>query len=142
VPWFSQNALWICRQPGFQQQIERAFRTPVQMRVFTWKVSGHVMTPYDSLRYYKHFLREAHGDGSPQRTCAGIVGGINFNIFQMGWVMMQNASVGSTFKPFLYTLAMEEGLSPCQKVLNVSRRLRGDTIWIRQFRAEAYLNQE
>jgi len=129
-----------------RQQIERAFRTPVQMRVFTWKGERDtVMTPYDSLRYYKHFLRGSLMAMDPHNGhVRAYVGGINFKYFKWDGVMMQKRQVGSTFKPFLYTLAMEEGLSPCQKVLNVEQAFTvGDTIWIPGSSGpEAYLNQE
>ena len=104
-------------------EIRRAFHTPVDMSVFTYH--GEVdttMTPLDSIRYYKSFLRagfmsmDAHTG-----QVKAYVGGIDFEHFQYDMVMGGRRQVGSTIKPFLYSLAMENGASPCDLAPNVQR---------------------
>jgi penicillin-binding protein 1A len=93
------------------------------MSVFTYNGDvDTVMTPIDSIRYYKQFLRagfmsmDAHTG-----QVKAYVGGIDFAHFQYDMVMGGRRQVGSTIKPFLYSLAMENGASPCDKVANVQR---------------------
>lgn len=103
------------------EEIEESFDTPVKMRVFTW--AGEIdttMTPMDSIKHYKKILRS--GLMSMDPTTGHIkawVGGINFNYFQYDNVReTSKRQVGSTFKPFIYTLAIQNGWSPCHKVPN------------------------
>jgi len=114
--------------------IMESFHTPVDMRVFKW--SGPVdtvMTPMDSIRYYKFFLQAGL---MAMETHTGFVrayvGGIDYGYFQFDHVTQGKRQVGSTFKPFLYTLAMQEPeYSPCYKVPNISYSVElGDgTFW-------------
>ena len=106
-----------------EEEIAKAFRTPTDMAVFTYHGDvDTVMTPMDSIRYYKSFLRagfmsmEAHTG-----HVKAYVGGIDFEHFQYDMVMGGRRQVGSTIKPFLYSLAMENGASPCDKVPNVQQ---------------------
>lgn len=106
-----------------EEEIKRAFRTPADMTVFTYHGDiDTVMTPLDSIRYYKSFLRagfmsmDAHTG-----QVKAYVGGIDFAHFQYDMVMGGRRQVGSTIKPFLYSLAMENGASPCDKVPNVQQ---------------------
>lgn len=91
------------------------------MRVFTWKgEKDTTMSPMDSLRYYKYYLRASFmamepGTGYVRAYC----GGINYKYFKYDQVKFAKRQVGSTFKPFIYTLAMQTGYSPCYKVPNV-----------------------
>jgi len=100
--------------------IMKNFKTPVKMQVFSWK--GDVdttMTPWDSIRYYKKFLHAGMMSMEPQTGYVrAYVGDINFKHFKFDNVMIAKRQVGSTFKPILYTRAMQE-LSPCYMVPNV-----------------------
>ncbi len=102
--------------------INLAFSTPVPMKVFTWKGElDTIMSPWDSIRYCKFFLQAGLMSVEPQTGfLRAYVGGINYSHFQFDHVKMAKRQVGSTFKPFVYTLAMQEGdLSPCSKVANI-----------------------
>lgn len=105
------------------KEIEKAFRTPTDMTVFTYHGDiDTMMTPLDSIRYYKTFLR-AGFMSMDARTghVKAYVGGMDFEHFQYDMVMGGRRQVGSTIKPFLYSLAMENGASPCDMVPNVQR---------------------
>jgi penicillin-binding protein 1A len=101
--------------------IEISFNTPTPMRVFSWNGEiDTVMTPMDSIRYYKFFLRASLMSVEPGTGYVkAYVGGINYRHFKYDQVTMGARQVGSTFKPFLYTLAMQNGLSPCTKYANI-----------------------
>ena len=105
------------------EEIKRAFHTPVDMSVFTYH--GEVdttMTPLDSIRYYKSFLRAGFMSMDAHTGLVkAYVGGIDFEHFQYDMVMGGRRQVGSTIKPFLYSLAMENGSSPCDLAPNVQR---------------------
>ncbi len=103
--------------------IKMAFEKPVPMKVFSWKgIIDTVMTPMDSIRYYKFFLNAGLMSMEPQTGYVrAYVGGIDYRFFKYDHVTQAKRQVGSTFKPFLYTLAMQEGeYSPCYKVPNIS----------------------
>lgn len=116
-------------------QIKAYFDTAqVAMRVFDWKLGckDTVMTPMDSIRYAKSFLRSAMMSIDPYNGhVKAYVGGIDFNFFQYDLVSVGRRQVGSTIKPFLYALAMEEGMSPCDLVPNVQPQvlLPSGEIW-------------
>ncbi len=101
-----------------QAQIDKAFKTRVKMRVFSWR--GEIdttMTPMDSIRYYKGFLQTGFMAMEPQTGyIRAWVGGINFRHFKYDHVKISKRQVGSTFKPFVYALAIQEGYSPCDQV--------------------------
>ncbi|MDR0437694.1 MAG: transglycosylase domain-containing protein [Bacteroidales bacterium] len=102
-------------------EIEEAFKTPEKMRVFAWGGSKDtVMSPWDSLIYYKWFLHTGMMSIEPQTGhVRAYVGGINYDYFQFDNVTGGRRQVGSTFKPFVYTMALAEGFSPCDEVPNV-----------------------
>ena len=110
------------------------FNLPVDMRIFSWNGSiDTIMTPMDSIRYYKYFLQagllsmESHTG-----YVRAMVGGIDYQYFKFDHVIQGKRQVGSTFKPFLYTLAMQEGeYTPCYKVSNISYSVELDdgTFW-------------
>ncbi|KAA6332330.1 Penicillin-binding protein 1A [termite gut metagenome] len=106
-------------------EIKKAFNTPEAMSVFTWKGEiDTVMTPLDSIRYYKHFLRTGFMSMDPvSGYVKAYVGGPNYSHFQYDMAMVGRRQVGSTVKPFLYTLAMENGFSPCDLAHNVEQTL-------------------
>ncbi|HPS27031.1 MAG TPA: transglycosylase domain-containing protein [Bacteroidales bacterium] len=103
-------------------KIMKIFNTPVNMRVFAWGGDKDtIMTPLDSVKYYKWFLLAGLMSVEPQTGYVrAYVGGINYKYFQYDHVCLAKRQVGSTFKPFVYTVAMQEGeFSPCAKVPNV-----------------------
>ncbi|MCT4700157.1 transglycosylase domain-containing protein [Tenacibaculum haliotis] len=105
-----------------EKEIEKSFNTDVDMRVFSWKGERDtVMTPYDSIRYYKHFLRSGLVSIEPQTGhIKAWVGGINHKYFKYDAVEQQKRQVGSTFKPFVYATAINQlKMSPCDKLPNV-----------------------
>lgn len=117
-----------------EQEILKSFGEPVKMRVFSWNAKGHidtVMTPDDSIRYYKSILRAAFIAMEPNTgEIKAYVGGPNYRYFKYDNARQGKRQVGSTIKPFLYTLAMQEGMSPCDKVVNVPQTfIIGDTTW-------------
>ena len=105
-----------------EDSIRLSFHTKVPMKVFSWNGERDtVMTPWDSIRYCKFFLQAGLMSVEPQTGFVrAYVGGINYSHFQFDHVKMAKRQVGSTFKPFVYTLAMQEGdFSPCTKVANI-----------------------
>ncbi|MGA2405755.1 MAG: transglycosylase domain-containing protein [Bacteroidales bacterium] len=115
-----------------EDSIMLAFNTPVKMKVFSWKGDRDtIMTPLDSIRYYKYFIRSAFMVEDPQHGYVkAYVGGPDFRYFKYDAVTQQKKQVGSTIKPFLYTIAMQNGYSPCYEVMNIpwSFDLPGDSV--------------
>lgn len=105
--------------------IVKDFNTPIDMRVFTWEGPvDTIMSPMDSIRYHKSFLRTAFMSmDSRTGHVKAYVGGIDYNYFQYDMVNGGRRQIGSTIKPFLYSLAMIEGISPCDKMLHVQQTL-------------------
>ncbi|MEN9330950.1 MAG: hypothetical protein RLZZ94_40 [Bacteroidota bacterium] len=101
-------------------QIEINFNKKVKMTVFSWRGDvDTLMSPMDSIRYYKMFLRTGFMALEPQTgQVKAWVGGLDFHYFKYDQVKDGARQVGSTFKPFVYTLAMQEGYSPCYQVPN------------------------
>ncbi len=106
-------------------EIKKAFNTRQPMTVFTWKgEKDTVLTPMDSILYYKHFLRSGFMAMDPMNGhVKAYIGGPNYTYFQYDMAMMGRRQIGSTIKPFLYTLAMENGFTPCDEVRNVQQTL-------------------
>ena len=106
-----------------EAEIRQSFRTPTEMSVFTYHGDiDTIMTPIDSIRYYKSFLRSGFMSMEPVTgQVKAYVGGIDFSHFQYDMVMEGRRQIGSTIKPFLYSLAMENGFSPCDKAPNVQQ---------------------
>ncbi len=106
-----------------EEEIRKAFRTPTDMAVFTYHGDiDTVMTPLDSIRYYKSFLRAGFVSMDPKNGMVkAYVGGLDFTHFQYDMATEGRRQVGSTIKPFLYSLAMENGFSPCDQAPNVQR---------------------
>lgn len=106
-----------------EEEIRQSFRQKTDMTVFTYHGEvDTVMTPLDSIRHYKSFLRSGFCS-MEVRTGAvkAYVGGLDFSHFQYDMVMEGRRQVGSTIKPFLYSLAMENGFSPCDVAPNVQQ---------------------
>ena len=118
-----------------ESEILAQFNKPVDMRVFSWNRKGYIdttMTPDDSIRYYKGILRAAFVAVEPSTGhLKAYVGGPNYRYFKYDNVSQGKRQVGSTIKPFLYTLAMQEGMEPCHKVVNVPQTfaLPDGTTW-------------
>ncbi len=104
-------------------EIEKSFRTKTPMSVFTYHGEvDTVMTPLDSIRYLKSFLRTGFVSMDPKNGhVKAYVGGLDFTHFAYDMVMDGRRQVGSTIKPFLYSLAMENGMSPCDVAPNVQQ---------------------
>lgn len=101
--------------------ILKIFNKPAKMTIFTWQgEKDTLMTPNDSIMHYKRLLHSAMLSMDPSNShVKAYVGGINQKYFKYDMVKSGRRLVGSTFKPFLYTLAMKEGLDPCTKIQNV-----------------------
>lgn len=106
-----------------EEEIKQNFSQPVRMSLFTWKGKGYIdttLTPDDSIKYYKSILRAAFMAMEPQTGYVkAYIGGPNYRYFKYDNARQGKRQVGSTIKPFLYTLAMQEGYTPCYKVVNV-----------------------
>ncbi|MCK4344569.1 MAG: transglycosylase domain-containing protein [Bacteroidales bacterium] len=109
------------------------FNTPVEMTVFSWDTTAidTAMSPLDSILYYKYFVRSGLMSMDPHTGYVkAYVGGPDFRYFKFDAVKAQKRQVGSTIKPFLYTLAMQDGYSPCYKVPNVPQTFKdNDSTW-------------
>jgi len=108
-----------------ESEIEKAFKTPIEMKVFSWKGAiDTIMTPLDSIRYHKSFMRSGFmAMDTRNGFVKAYVGGIDFNFFQYDMVNMGRRQVGSTIKPYLYTLSMEEGFTPCDEMVYAQQTL-------------------
>jgi len=108
------------KMSGFEKdEILASFKREVPMRVFSWKGEiDTIMTPMDSIRYYKYFLRASMMSMEPQTGhVKAWVGGYNYKHFQYDQVKQGRRQIGSTFKPFLYATAIDQlKLSPCDSL--------------------------
>jgi penicillin-binding protein 1A len=130
----SQSARYIqMKSDGYSDsEIDDAFNTPTEMTVY----SPHgeidtVMTPSDSIKYYKRFLRTGFMvmDNETGYVKA-YVGGTDFSHFQYDMCTQGRRQVGSTIKPYLYSLAMENGWSPCDEAPNIQQTYQvGNQTW-------------
>ncbi|MCD4792011.1 MAG: transglycosylase domain-containing protein [Bacteroidales bacterium] len=102
-------------------EIAEIFNTPVEMKIFSWNGPiDTIMTPLDSIKYYKYFLHSGLMSLEPQTGYVkAYVGDINYDYFRYDNVSLSRRQVGSTFKPFVYSFAMEDKMSPCHLVPNV-----------------------
>lgn len=111
---------YYCHKAGFSEDtIAQIFSTPVPMKVFSYDgMIDTIMTPYDSIRWVKHFLRCGFMSMDARTGhVKAYVGGPNFEHFQYDMVTLGRRQIGSTVKPYLYTLAMDEGMWPCDKMV-------------------------
>lgn len=112
--------------------IMAVFNRPTQMTVFSWNGDiDTLMSPLDSIRYYKYFIRSSIMVEDPHTGYVkAYVGGPDFRHFKYDAVTQQRRHIGSTIKPFLYTVAMQNGYSPCYEVENIPRTFYvNDTTW-------------
>jgi penicillin-binding protein 1A len=123
----------VLRNAGFTwNQILKNFRTKTNMTVFSWHGERDtIMTPYDSIKYYKYYLQAGFMSMDPHSGYVkAYVGGPNFKHFKYDHVTIGKRQAGSTIKPFVYTLAMQEGHTPCDRIANVPVTFNlGDTTW-------------
>ena len=122
------------KEGASESEILKSFSVPAQMRLFSWNKKGYIdttMTPDDSIRYYKSILRAGFMAIEPVTGhVKAYVGGPNYRYFKYDNVRQGKRQIGSTVKPFLYTLAMQSGMSPCTKVVNVPQTfIVGDNEW-------------
>ena len=114
-------------------EIEENFDTPTEMTLFSWKNGERdtLLSPRDSMLYVKRQLRVGFMAQEPHTgRVRAYVGGTNFKYYKYDQVYTARRQIGSTIKPFLYTLAMQEGYSPCMKVPNVPQVFEvADSIW-------------
>ncbi|MBF6609367.1 MAG: PBP1A family penicillin-binding protein [Flavobacterium sp.] len=104
-----------------EEEIIKSFDVKTKMTVFTWKGERDtIMTPRDSIRYYKHFLQTGVMSMEPRTGHVKVwVGGINYKYFQYDHVGQGARQVGSTFKPFVYATAIEQlNMSPCDSIID------------------------
>ncbi len=104
-----------------EKEIRASFKEKTNMKIFSYKEDiDTLMSPLDSIRYYKHFLRSGLLSIEPQSGhIKAWVGGIDYKNFQFDAVKQQKRQVGSTFKPFVYATAINQlNLSPCDKFPN------------------------
>lgn len=108
-----------------ETEILDAFDTPREMSVFSYDgYKDTVMSPMDSLRYLKFFLRTGFMSMEPKTGYVrAYVGGPDYRQFQYDMVTTGRRQVGSTIKPYLYSLAMESGFSPCDRIINQTQTL-------------------
>jgi penicillin-binding protein 1A len=101
------------------KEIIASFKNPIPMKIFSWTAKNYeidtIMTPLDSMRYYKYFLRSGMLSMNPQTGhVKAWVGGVNYKHFQYDMAKQGKRQVGSTFKPFVYAAAIDQlHLSPC-----------------------------
>lgn len=102
------------------EEIKEAFRKKIEMTVFTYHGDiDTLMSPLDSIRYYKGFLRSGFMSMDPKTGAVkAYVGGLDYPNFMYDMVSLGRRQVGSTIKPFLYSLAMENGFTPCDYAPN------------------------
>ena len=112
-----------------EAEIRAVFETPIEMQVFSYDgMIDTTLSPMDSIRWQKYFLRCGFMSMDPHTGYVkAYVGGPDFAHFQYDMVSIGRRQVGSTVKPFLYTLAMSEGMWPCDKTINQSITLKTET---------------
>ncbi len=126
-------------------KIKRAMNTPVKIRVFSWGgEKDTLLSPMDSLRYYKHFLHT--GFMSMEPTTGHVkawVGGINYKYFQYDHVKQGSRQPGSTFKPIVYASAINNGYTPCHQFVDQPVRFRGEGggVWVARNATLSYTGQ-
>ncbi len=125
---------WLAKNSGKSwDEIKQEFNRPVEMSVFSYKGDRDtLMTPLDSMKYYYSILRSSFMSMEIKTGhVKAYVGGPDYRHFMYDMVKGGKRQVGSTVKPFLYTLAMQNGMSPCSKVPNVPQQfiMYDGSIW-------------
>lgn len=103
-----------------RDSIKAVLKTPIKMTVFSWEGEiDTVMSPIDSIRYHRMFLQTGFLVANPKTgAIKAWVGGVNYKYYQYDHILTER-QVGSTFKPFLYATAVDNGYSPCYQVLDL-----------------------
>ena len=130
--------------------IRKEFHKPIKMKVFSWQGNiDTLLTPWDSIIYYKKFLHAGFISIEPQTGhIKAYVGGIDYKHFKSDHVMIFKRQVGSAFKPFVYTILMNKGYSPCSKVpinsftFEVTDSLNNKKTWTPKFSDSKYDRQK
>ncbi|GAA4375820.1 transglycosylase domain-containing protein [Hymenobacter koreensis] len=108
------------RYKGQPARLDSALNAKRPMKVFTWKGDGDttlILSPLDSLAYYKHFLQAGMMSMDPHTGYVKAwVGGLNYRFFQYDHVKQGKRQAGSTFKPFVYLTALDKGYAPCDRI--------------------------
>ena len=122
----------ILRNEGLSEAdiVENFKEKPVEMKVFSWEHQeiDTIMTPWDSIRYHKNFLRTGFMAMDPYTGhVKAYVGGPDYQFFKYDMVTTGKRQIGSTIKPYLYTLAMEEGMTPCNELVHQPITLKTET---------------
>ncbi len=122
----------VLKNDGFSEAaiIENFKEKPVEMKVFSWEHQeiDTLMTPWDSIRYHKNFLRTGFMAMDPYTGhVKAYVGGPDYQFFKYDMVTTGKRQIGSTIKPYLYTLAMEEGMTPCNELIHQPITLKTET---------------
>lgn len=119
----SERYIMMKKYGATESEIKKAFSTPCEMTVFSYHGEvDTIMSPMDSIRYYKGFLRAGFMCMEAKTGFVkAYVGGPDYRYFQYDMAGVGRRQVGSTIKPFLYTLAMENGMSPCDLAPNVQQ---------------------
>jgi len=128
IPNFIENAakksstyqMYLAQFDGDVDSTEMAMKRKIKMRVFTWNGDKDtLMSPMDSIRYYKYFLHCGLMSMDPHTgNIKAWVGGINFKHFKYDHVKQGKRQPGSSFKPVLYCAAIDNGRTPCTKILD------------------------
>ena len=121
------------RAKASDKEIETAFNTKRAMRVFSWQgEKDTILSPLDSIRYYKFFLQSGVLSVEPQTGHVKVwVGGINYKYFKYDHAKQGKRQVGSTFKPFVYATAINQlKISPCEKFPNIPYTILSGTFGI------------
>ena len=117
----------VLRENGLNfNEIKENFNQPVEMTVFSWRGEiDTIMSPLDSIKWYMRYFRSSFMAMEPETgKVKAYVGGPNYEYFMYDMVKVGKRQVGSTVKPFLYTLAMQNGLTPCTKVPFVNQQFQ------------------
>jgi penicillin-binding protein 1A len=117
----SERYMLMKEEGASNEEIQKVFNTPTSMTVFTWAGDRDtVMTPIDSIKYYKWYLRSSFMSMDPHTGhIKAWVGGPDYRYFKYDQVKTGKRQVGSTFKPLVYTVAMDNGWSPCFEAPNL-----------------------
>jgi penicillin-binding protein 1A len=129
------------------KKIMEIFHRPVEMQLFSWDGPvDTVLSPYDSIRYNKFILHAGLMSMEPKTGLVrAYVGGIDYRFFKFDHVIQGKRQVGSTFKPFLYSLAMQEGeFTPCTRIPNISYSVELDdgTFWTPRNAGSKHVGEE
>lgn len=117
----SERYIQMVKEGASEKEIKKVFNTPIEMEIFTWNGERDtIMSPMDSIKYYKYFLNTGMVSIEPQTGHIKVyVGGINYKYFKFDNAQLGRRQIGSTFKPFVYACAMKDSeITPCFQIEN------------------------